>query len=223
MTALDAIAGPGIDPALNEQRGIFMQRSRVIVLSAILLTAMSACGSSGGSGASEGTSQDGGGKVASLATASAGSDTTATVKKERPRERLDDTAEEIEALMVPFNKCLKKAGFTDQKQMKTASDRAGGGAKSASKKDEKESAAYRACEEQYLPLPPWEKDPANPEARDFAVAVVKCLRHKGVKYVEVSDDGLSPSLGGDQNDARSISMGMELAPECEREVAAAMK
>jgi len=201
-----------------------------MVMTAIALTALStlsACGSSGGSssgaGSSDGTSQDGGGQVASLATPEASAGPAGKAKKEPPRERLDSTPEELEAMMVPFNKCLNKAGFVDQVQWKKASERNSTRAKAGSRKEEKENAAYWDCEEQYYPLPAWEKDPANPEARDFAVAVVKCLRQKGVKYVEVSDDGLSPSLGGDQNDARSISMGMDLAPECEREVAGAMK
>jgi len=178
------------------------------------LVALSACGSS-----SE-TKKDDGAQVASLATTQAGASDAAQPKAttQRPRERLDSTAEEIEALLVPFNKCLKKSGLGDQTKMKQAADQAAGGDGGISKQD---VAAYRACEEQYYPLPPWEKDPANPEARDFARAVVKCLKQKGVKYVEVSEDGLSPSLGGDQNDARSISMGMELAPQCERQAAAA--
>jgi len=190
------------------------------VMTAIALTALSACGSSGGA------ETDVGARVASLATPEARPSAGAAAKKvdkERPRERLDTTPEEFEAMLVPFNKCLKKSGFTDQAQGKQVADRSRDTAKAASKKEETENAAYRACEEQYYPLPPWEQDPANPEAREFARAVVKCLKAKGVKYVEVSDDGISPAFGGDRNDSRSISMGMDLAPECEREVAAAMK
>jgi hypothetical protein len=181
------------------------------------LVALSACGSSSG------TEQAGGAQVASLATTAAGSSDAAQPKEtnaQRPRERLDSTPEELEALQVPFDKCLKKSGLGDQTKMKEASDQATRGNGKISKT---QMAAYRACEEQYLPLPPWEKDPANPEARDFARAVVKCLKEKGVKYVEVSEDGLSPSFGGEQNDSRSISMGMDLAPQCEREAAAAAK
>jgi len=198
-----------------------MRRSRVIVMTAIALTALSACGSSSGGEA--------GAQVAALATPKASSSASSSAaaqqkpKTEAPRERLDTTPEEFQAMMAPFNKCLKKAGFKDQAQGKMASDRSKDTTKPASKKEETENAAYRACEEQYYPLPAWEKDPANPEARDFALAVVKCLKKKGVKYVEIADDGISPSFGGDQNDSRSISMGMDLAPECEREVAAAKK
>jgi hypothetical protein len=197
-----------------------MRRIRVVAVTVVALAALSACGSSGSSGEN---TKDSGSQVASLVTSEAKPSTTAgkTSKADPPRERLDTTPEEFEALLVPFNKCLKKAGFKDSSDAKkTAADQAQDQVRPATKKDEKRLAAYRVCEEQYYPLPPWEKDPANPEARDFAVAVVKCLKKKGVKYVEVSEDGLSPSFGGKQNDARSISMGLDLAPECEREVAA---
>jgi len=210
----------------SRQKGTFMRRIRVVAVTVVALAALSACGSSGSSGSSGGTTKDGGSQVASLVTSEAKPSTTAgeTSKAGPPRERLDTTPEEFEALLVPFNKCLKKAGFSDAGNgKKLAADQSAAGARPATKKDEKKLAAYRACEEQYYPLPPWEKDPANPEARDFALAVVKCLKKKGVKYVEVSEDGLSPSFGGDKNDSRSISMGLELAPECEREVAAASK
>ena len=192
------------------------------MMTAIALTALSACGSSGGS--SGGTEKDAGAQVASLATPEASPSAAGQkAKTERPRERLDTTPEEFEAMMVPFNKCLKKSGFKDQLQGKLTADKSHSAARPASKKEESQNAAYRACEEKYYPLPPWEKDPANPEARDFARALVKCLKAKGVKLVEVSDDGISPAFGGDRNDSRSISKGMDLTPECEREVAAAMK
>jgi hypothetical protein len=46
----------------------------------------------------------------------------------------------------------------------------------------------------------------------------ECLKTKGVRYVEVLDD--TYSFGGEQNDQDSIVKGLELAPVCEREVAA---
>jgi hypothetical protein len=74
-----------------------------------------------------------------------------------------------------------------------------------------------------LPLPAWEIDAKNPDAIDFGRKVVQCLKTKGVKYVELStgnDSGIvGPSLGGPQNDAESIRKGMDLTPECQREVA----
>jgi hypothetical protein len=148
-------------------------------------------------------------KVATLASGPAPS--ASAGGPERPRERIDMTADEREALMVPYQKCLKSHGVSQLKAKEAADSKSVTGA---------EAEAARYCEEHYFPLPPWEQDPANPDARDFAVAVVKCLKGKGVKYVEVSDDGISIAFGGDQNDARSISMGLDLSPECEREVAA---
>jgi hypothetical protein len=129
----------------------------------------------------------------------------------RPRERIDDTPEDYERLAQPYTDCLDQHGVgikdtrkgTNAPAPKTVAD-----------------AAHEACDH-LLPLPPWEKDPANPESKDFFRDVVKCLRNKGIKYVEVVDGGYA--LGGPQNDQRSITKGMDLAPGCEREVAATMK
>ena len=183
-----------------------MRRSHVLVVAAIALTALSACGSPGK------TAADGGAKVATLT--SAAPSAAAQQKSERPRERLDTTPEEYEALMVPYEKCMQENGSIAKSKAKRALTKA-----ELAKTEE----ANRICEPQFLPLPPWEKDPANPAARDFAVAVVKCLKEKGVEYVEVSEDGINLALGGDQNDSRSITRGMDLMPECERKVAAETK
>ncbi|WP_412751113.1 hypothetical protein [Krasilnikovia sp. M28-CT-15] len=189
-----------------------MRRSQVLAVVAIALTATAACGSTE-------KASDGGAKVATLTSPEARP--SASAAAQRPRERLDTSPEEFEAMLAPYNKCLKEHGIsvTDAKR---AADRAKPG-DASSPEQQKADESFRSCEAQYYPLPPWEKDPANPEARDFAVAVVKCLKKKGVTYVEVSDDGLSYALGGRNNDARSIRMGMDLAPDCEREVAAAKK
>ncbi|GAB2611548.1 hypothetical protein Aab01nite_66890 [Paractinoplanes abujensis] len=192
-----------------------MRRSQALVVAAVALTALSACagGSGSGSGKTEGDA-----KVATLTSAAPQKTEKAEKAAQRPRERLDTTPEEFEAMLGPYNKCLKERGYApDDLKRKAVSDAAAPAVGPAS---EAMDEAYRVCEAQFYPLPPWEKDPANPEARDFAVAVVKCLKNKGVKYVEVAEDGLSYALGGDQNDRRSITMGMDLAPECEREVAA---
>jgi hypothetical protein len=175
-----------------------MRRSQVIVMTSIALTVLSACGSGGSSGGA-----DKGAQVASLATPEASSE-AAKAETQRPRERLDMTAEESEAIRVPFNKCLKKAGFTDQKQWKEASDRNTSGTKATSKKQEHENTGYRACEEKYLPLPAWELDPANPEAADFARLVDKCVKKKGV-------------------DKLPIEQAMDLYDDCDREAAAELK
>ena len=189
-----------------------MRRSHLVVVGAIALTALTACGS-----AEKAQSTSTGAKVATLASTAAAAP-SASAKVQRPRERLDTTPEEFEAMLGPYNKCMiEHGGLVKGEGGKPA-------ARPATKPEvDKAVAANRICEPQFLPLPPWEKDPANPEAKDFARAVVKCLKGKGVKFVEVSDDGVSLAFGGDQNDARSISMGLDLAPGCERKVAAETK
>jgi hypothetical protein len=127
-----------------------------------------------------------------------------------PRERIDGTAEDFEALLKPYEKCMSRLGLDLKGQ------RASGKVK-ADDKITKE--ADKECQPLY-PLPPWEMDPANPKYKDFARDVVKCLKGKGVQYVEVNPDGPGWALGGPQNDAKSISKGMDLSPACEREVAA---
>jgi len=132
----------------------------------------------------------------------------------RPRERLDTTPEEYEQMLKPFNKCVREHGAKPKSEWNRKTIRADA---------EKLEAVSRICEPLYMPLPPWEKDPANPEAKDFARDVVKCLKEKGVKYVAVGSNGLDIELGGANNHAQSITKGMDLMPECERQVAAARK
>jgi len=192
-----------------------MRRSHALAMTAVALTALSACGSS----PAKTTTGAGKPEVATLQSAGPSPSVQASAKAQRPRERLDTTSEEFEAMLGPYNKCMAEHGGVTK-----GKGTGGPVAKPATREQEgKFDAANRICEPQYFPLPPWEKDPANPEARDFAVKVVKCLKNKGVKYVEVSDDGISIALGGDQNDSRSISMGMDLIPGCERKIAAEMK
>jgi len=150
-------------------------------------------------------------RVASFQSASSAPTAAASAKPERARERLDTTPEEREAMLKPYNQCLRDHGAKSVKDM-----RRGTPSQADLKKAE---AANKACEDQ-MPLPAWELDPANPKAKDFAVAVVECLKGKGVKYVEVNGDG-DIALGGEQNDKTSISKGMDLMPECERQSAAA--
>ncbi|HWS37286.1 MAG TPA: hypothetical protein VN408_31725 [Actinoplanes sp.] len=184
-------------------------RSQVLVLATIAMGALSACGSPTADERTASTP-----KVATLQSAAPAAATSAA--SQRPRERLDTTPEEFELMLAPYNKCMKELGIEGKEQP--------GGGLSLRPATASEQAALdkanKVCEPQYFPLPPWEKDPANPEARDFAVAVVKCLKAEGVEYVVVSDDGISIALGGDDNDARSISLGMEKIPDCERQVAA---
>ncbi|GAA0537839.1 hypothetical protein GCM10010172_18980 [Paractinoplanes ferrugineus] len=181
------------------------------MVAAIALTALTACGSSA-------TKSDTEAEVATLTSAGpASASAQARSAAQRPRERLDSTPEELEAMMVPYDKCMKERGAPGKDEFAHLT------AKQAEPVQAKYDAANKICEPQYYPLPPWERDPTNPESRDFAVGVVKCLKQKGVKYVEVDDDGLSYALGGDQNDKRSITKGMDLIPGCEREVAAKLK
>jgi hypothetical protein len=189
-------------------------RRCVLAGAAVAVFLLSACGSSGGE-----SEADGGAKVATLQSAAPGGEPAAAASKkpERPREKLGMTGEEYEALLEPYNRCMREQGFDSSEAKKRAADAAVAG---AAAEDDAAVKANRICEPQYMPLPPWEKDPANPEARDFAVDVVKCLKNKGVKLVEVAEDGISIALGGEQNDSRSIRLGMEHMSGCEREVAA---
>ncbi|GAA2514548.1 hypothetical protein [Winogradskya humida] len=191
-----------------------MRRSHILV-AAIALTALTACGSS--------TQADAPPKVATLVSAVPAASPSPT--SERPRHRLDETDEEYEALFTPLYKCLEEHGVDNPSNntvtLKKASDAAHQPA--TSKGDTTAVAAFRYCEPLYAPLPPWEKDPANPEARDFNLAVMKCLKAKGVKHLEPTEDGLSYSLGGSQDDEASIVEAMRLEPDCEREAAAAKK
>ena len=125
----------------------------------------------------------------------------------RPRERLDMTSDEIDALITAYHQCMTENGWSKQK----------------SDTDPAATAKAEAACHSKNPLPPWELDASNPHASDFVHAVVLCLRGKGVKYVdEYPPQGgrYGLSYGGANNDSASISKGMQFTPECEREVAA---
>jgi hypothetical protein len=148
-------------------------------------------------------------QVASISTPSSAAPTSAQ-QEQRPRERLDMTPEDYEALSAPYNQCLASFGM-DKK------GRAAQGNGQQPTKEEQDK-ALKACESKN-PLPPWEKDVNNPEAVDFANRVVQCLRDKGVRYVEVHNEPgaeiVSWALGGPNNDAASITLGLEHSKECE--------
>ena len=180
-------------------------------LTAIAVAAL-ASGCSGGGG----SRADAAPEVVTLASKGGTPSASASVAS-RPRERLDTTPEEFEIMIKPFEKCLHDHGA------KTKSDMAAEGRQFTKAEIQKLEEANKICEPLYYPLPPWEKDPANPEAKDFSRDVVACLKGKGVKYVEVGDNGVDIELGGAQNDSRSISKGLDLMPDCEREVAARKK
>jgi hypothetical protein len=189
-----------------------MRRSHPLLVTVVALAALSACGSSE-------PAADKSSKVATLARPEAKA--SASAEPERPRERLDGTPEEFEAMLGPYDKCLKEHGALPKREWYKDNERPD--PRTITKLADKAEAADRICNPLYYPLPPWEKDPANPEARDFARDVVKCLKDKGVKFVETGDNGIDIALGGDQNDSRSISRGLDLMPECERQAAAKVK
>jgi hypothetical protein len=125
----------------------------------------------------------------------------------RPRERLDMTAEEIEALDDPYNQCLATNGWS---RRKNPADQAA------------LTKAQIACQS-LDPLPPWQLDASNPQAENFVHAVVQCLRAMGVKYVteEPPEGGAySFGFGGADNDPTSISLGLQYTPACQKKVAA---
>ncbi|BCJ49332.1 hypothetical protein Asp14428_08070 [Actinoplanes sp. NBRC 14428] len=184
-----------------------VKRMGQMLMLAGLLAAAAACGSE---------SQDSGkSEVATLASPGGTPAPSATAAGKRPRERLDTTQEEMEGWYRIYDECLSKEGAKSKKEI--------GNRRPTQAEIAKQEAAARVCDPQYLPLPPWEKDPANPEAKDFARDVLKCLKDKGVKLVEIADDGINMSFGGPQNDKTSISKGLRLTPDCEREVAARKK
>jgi hypothetical protein len=182
-------------------------------LAAILL--ISAIGLAGCS--SQGTATR---HVASLSTKSPSpSASTSTAQDDgRPRERLDMSDDEFMALQNAYQKCLSDHGMV----VKGAPGSDG----KLQASDDVVAAAQKACLSKQ-PLPPWEEDRNNPDAPDFALKVVDCLRAKGIKYVDVDNDPDHPmigiSLGGPQNDSDSITKGMTLTPVCQKEVQAGMK
>ena len=154
-------------------------------------------------------------QVATLSTSggpsgSATSTSPADPDNGRPRERIDMTNAEANALYEIYGTCMAQNGF-DKAKARTYAD-----------PGQAEAKARAACASKN-PLPPWELDASNPHAADFVHAVVQCLRAKGVQYVdeEPPQDGrMLYGFGGPQNDPTSISKGMELAPTCEKDVAA---
>jgi hypothetical protein len=150
-------------------------------------------------------------EVASLSTPVSAAAPTSAAKEERPRERLDMTPEDYEALVAPWKQCMADRGLDPKGRAQPGSGRP------EPSKDEVDQ-ALKACESKD-PLPPWEKDATNRDAVDFANRVVQCLREKGVRYVEVVNEPgattVSYALGGPNNDEQSITLGLEHVKECE--------
>ncbi|AXX31422.1 hypothetical protein KCV87_35465 [Actinosynnema pretiosum subsp. pretiosum] len=149
-------------------------------------------------------------EVASLSTGT-GQAPAASTERERPRERLDMTSEDLEALQRPYWKCMGEQGIPDKRAM--------GDLSVAPEGDERIAAAEAACAHT-VPLPPWEKDPANPESHAFLVRVVDCLRGKGVVKVEVvpgESGGHTIAMGGAENDSEQVGLALGHMSECEAE------
>ncbi|ANZ40998.1 hypothetical protein BBK82_38480 [Lentzea guizhouensis] len=162
------------------------------------------------------SSPDAAPQVASISTPGSTTATSAAAEQ-RPRERLDMTPEDHEALNVPFAQCMGRHGLDHKGRPAEGSTR-------PQPTKEEVDQALEECESK-IPLPPWEKDASNPDAVDFANRVVQCLREKGVRYVEVVNEpgatAVSYAFGGPNNDAASISLGLEHVKTCE--IAASQK
>jgi hypothetical protein len=142
---------------------------------------------------------------ASGSTAPASGAASTSADPGQPRERLDMTNGDIQALYAPYNQCLADHGAPKRKVSADVMAK-----------------AQAACKS-LQPLPPWELDANNPHGADFVHAVVQCLRAKGVKYVdeEPPQGGRYVfSFGGPNNDRESITLGLRYAQDCEKQVAA---
>ncbi|GAA0626523.1 hypothetical protein GCM10009534_72930 [Kribbella sandramycini] len=190
----------------------------------LLLAAALAAGCASSKADTQAQSQDTGKapEVATLKTPTPGKKTTAKAPADpdagRVRERIDMTDADRKRLLEPYLACMKDNGidvYAERKQAGVLGD-------GPTTDPKKAKTAGKVCAPK-LPLPAWEVDAKNPDALDFGRKVVQCLRDKGVKYVELSSDTSSgivgPSLGGKNNDMESITKGMNLMPQCQREVA----
>ncbi|MFE2943330.1 hypothetical protein ACFXKG_30395 [Streptomyces sp. NPDC059255] len=146
---------------------------------ATALAVLTACG---GGEADTGTS--GQGDVASI-TSPAGEGgsappTGAEPDSGRPQIRLDSTNEEINRMYEAWTACLRENGAGDKE--KTPPDAPG----------------VKACEGKQ-PLDPPELDPArNPDYRDDARTMVRCMNKRGIKSV-VTEEGWGLEDGASMN------------------------
>lgn len=140
--------------------------------------------------------------------------------RSRPREQLDASSSQLQALYVPYDRCLAQH-VTPSEAERFANHHihippykmAG-------------PAALRACLP-YKPLPPWQYDPSNPKALGFVEQVVVCLHQSGIRYAQVINrpgvDEIEIALGGPHNDTSSISEGMNDIPICDQKVLKAQR
>jgi hypothetical protein len=119
------------------------------------------------------------------------------------------TDDDLAALYQPYNQCLADNGVTSDDQLEAK---------------QQADVVTQTCQPLY-PLPPWEYDPNNPDARDFVDAVINCLRDKGVRYVEAEDDPsatrINIAFGGPDNDRDSITKGLQFLPTCQTDASVA--
>jgi hypothetical protein len=190
-------------------RTLLRSMAGVAVLTSIAASA-TACSSSSGPSPAPG--------VASLATTTTTAAPSAgSTAETRPRLRLDMTAAEQEAVYQRYFTCMRDHGAdTAKAKAKQAADQ-------RTRKTGKESAADKVCYAQYYPQQPWEEDPSNPDSRKFFQLTVQCLKDKGVRYVDSGTDGHALELGGKDNDAESIRLGLQYADGCERQAAQQLK
>jgi hypothetical protein len=187
----------------------------------LVLLAVVATGCSSAKADQEPDAKDQAPEIATLTTPTPGRTTSKATQDPdagRPRERIDMTEADRKRLYAPYMACLQDNGIDPSKRGQTSGPLGSGQVTDP----KKAKTAGKVCEPK-LPLPAWEIDANNPDALDFGRKVVQCLKDKGVKYVELStgkDTGIvGPSLGGPKNDMESITKGMNLMPECQREVA----
>ncbi|MCA2215939.1 hypothetical protein [Jidongwangia harbinensis] len=161
-----------------------MRRICTLTAAVVLAVTLHACESSPDAAGGDGSKP----QVATLT--SAGATPSPEPEARRPRERLDMTAEDEEVLWAPYHRCLKEHGYT-QADAKMAGFHGG---EPVAGLDAGKVKKLKACVDRFLPLPPWELDPANPAAADFDHAVTRCLQKKGFDMADDSTGNVAEVL-----------------------------
>jgi hypothetical protein len=143
-------------------------------------------------------------RVATLASPDRVAPPTADPEIARPRHRLDESEADEAVLRRPYENCMAQHG---QAEFGKKGMGEGDSLPPALKK------AQDACVK-YWPLPPWELDPANPGAKDFARAVVQCLKSKGIDDVHVGENGINVVAGD-----KAVTAVGEHLHECQEQTA----
>ncbi|MGW4486541.1 hypothetical protein ACWEOE_22170 [Amycolatopsis sp. NPDC004368] len=148
--------------------------SKVVWLAGLALV-LTACGAPAASGP----------EVASLSTPSTSAASTATSSPAsadpdggRPRHRVDESPEDSQRLIEPWNTCMKAHDADPDQQPHSIA-----GAEQWSRDH---AAAGDACRSK-LPLLPWGEDPANPAYKDNLHRWVECMTSKGMHVAEDPD------------------------------------